>query len=65
MNRPTWILRDCDEGALVNTLNDLDSDGFVPWELRRIEIVDPQGTVNPKTVVRILSRRKWQNEILQ
>ena len=48
-----WIRRGCDEGALENTLNDLDHGGYVPWELRYIDVY-PQDPVNPRKVVRIL-----------
>ncbi len=29
--KPTWILKDYDEGALGNILNDLDHGGYVSW----------------------------------
>jgi len=43
--KPTWILKDCEQEALENTLNDLDL-GYVPWELRYIDVQDPQDSVN-------------------
>ena len=62
--KPTWILKDCEQEALENTLNDLDL-GYVPWELRYIDVQDdPQDSVNPRKVVRILARWKWVSEQL-
>ena len=45
----------CDEGTFENTLNDLDHGGYVPWELRYIDVQDSQDSVNPRKVVRILA----------
>ena len=52
------------KGTFENTLNDLDHRGYVPWELRYIDVRDSQDSVNPRKVVRILARRKWVSEQL-
>ena len=54
----------CDEGTFENTLNDLDHGGYVPWELRYIDVQDSQDSVNPRKDVRILARGKWVSEQL-
>ena len=50
------------QGALENTLNDLDHGGYVPWEFQYIDVQDSQDPVNPRKVVRILARGKWVTE---
>ena len=40
MLKQVWALTECDEGALENKLNELDDKGYMPWELRYIDVED-------------------------
>jgi len=62
--KPTWILKDCDEGALENILNDLDHGGYVSWNFDTLMYRITHKTPNLRKVVRILARRKWVSEQL-
>lgn len=54
-----WISADCDEGALVSKRNELDMDGYIPWELRYIEVHDPhQDPIKARRIVRIIAHSK-------
>lgn len=59
MPKQVWKAFDCEEGALINTLNQLDTDDYVPWELRyNVEVRDSQDPINSRTVVRIIAHLK-------
>jgi hypothetical protein len=59
MPKEVWMSTDCDEGALVSVLNDLDNRGYMPWELQRLEVQNsPQDPINTRKVVRILAHTK-------
>jgi len=59
MTKKIWISTDCDEGALVSILNDLDDKGYMPWELQRLEVQDSQhDPINARKVVRIIAHVK-------
>ena len=56
MPMQNWISTDCDEGALVNKLNDLDDKGYMPWELRYMDVQDSeQDPINARKIVRIIA----------
>jgi hypothetical protein len=59
MPNAIWISKDCDEGALVSVLNDLDDKGYMPWELRYMEVQDSQqDPIKSRKIVRILAHAK-------
>jgi hypothetical protein len=59
MPKQVWISADCDEGALVNKLNDLDSEGYMPWELRYMDVQDSQqDPINSRKIVGIIAHAK-------
>jgi hypothetical protein len=58
MVKATWIAVECDETALIETLNDLESNGYVPWKWS--EVADYQDPVN-KRQVRVLARLRSEH----